>query len=349
MTRRVFGRIDDREIFLFTLRNSVGLEATITNYGARLVSLVVPDRDGQSADVVLGYDTLEDYRSDPYYMGATVGRSANRIGGASFTLAGVEYRLGANVGADHLHGGLRGFDAVTWDVQLEEGESGERLALDYESPDGEEGYPGHCSVRVVYALTDENDLSIEYRAASSKSTPINLTHHSYFNLAGEGGGSILDHELIISADAYTPMTERLIPTGEIRTVGGSPMDFRIPNRIGERIDADDEQLARAGGYDFNWVLNGPSRQMRLAAVAHEPFSGRVMGVFTTEPGMQFYTGNFLDGSRAGKGGRPIPRRSGFCLETQHFPDAPNHPNFPSTILHPGDIFSSSTIYRFGTR
>jgi aldose 1-epimerase len=347
MTKASFGAIGEREISLFTLRNRAGLEAAITDYGARLVSLVVPDRAGHSADIVLGFDGLEGYRADRYYMGATVGRSANRIGGASFELAGVEYRLGANAGGDHLHGGVRGFDAVVWDAQA--GDAGESLVLDYESADGEEGYPGHCSVRVTYTLNEENDLTIEYRAASSKSTLVNLTHHSYFNLAGPGSDSILDHELIINADAYTPMDERLIPTGEIRTVGGSPLDFRTPTRIGERIEAGDRQIALAGGYDFNFVLQGRPKELRLAAVVHEPFSGRVMGIFTTEPGLQFYTGNFMDGTIAGKGGRPLARRSGFCLETQHFPDAPHHPHFPSTVLHPGEVFSSTTIHRFGTR
>ena len=347
MTRSSFGAIGDREVSLFTLRNRAGLEAAVTDYGARLVSLVVPDRAGRSADIVLGYDGLDGYRADRYYMGATVGRSANRIGGASFELAGVEYRLGANAGEDHLHGGVRGFDAVVWDAQT--GDAGESLVLDYESADGEEGYPGHCSVRATYTLTEENDLTIEYRAASSKSTLVNLTHHSYFNLAGPESDSILDHELIINADAFTPMDERLIPTGEIRPVGGSPLDFRTPTRIGERIEAGERQISLAGGYDFNFVLQGRPKELRLAAVVHEPFSGRVMGIFTTEPGLQFYTGNFMDGSVAGKGGRPLARRSGFCLETQHFPDAPHHPHFPSTVLHPGEVFSSTTIHRFGTR
>jgi aldose 1-epimerase len=349
MHRTVFGRIGDREVFLFTLRNSTGVEAAVTNYGARLVSLLIPDRSGRSADVVLGYDTLEGYRADPYYMGATIGRCANRIGDSSFMLAGVEYRLGANTGADHLHGGYRGFDSVVWEAHIEERDNGEVLALDYESPDGEEGYPGQCSVRVVYALTEENDLALEYTAATSKSTLVNLTHHSYFNLTGNLQDSILDHELIIKADAFTPMNERMIPTGEIRKVDGTPMDFRNPFRIGERIGVGEEQLRRAGGYDFNWVLDDRKHALHLAAVAHEPFSGRVMGVFTTEPGMQFYTGNFLDGSIRGKGGHPISHRTGFCLETQHFPDAPHHPHFPSTFLHPGDIFHSSTVYRFGVR
>jgi len=347
VTREPFGQTaDGTAAELFTLTNDAGCEAKITNYGGIVVALTAPDRDGRFADVALGYDTLDEYLADTPYFGALVGRYGNRIAKARFSLGGVEYALAANDGDNSLHGGRVGFDKVVWNAETVEAEGGVGVALTYLSADGEEGYPGNLSVKVVYTLTAEGALRIDYTATTDAETVLNLTHHSYFNLAGAGSGEILGHVMQIDADRFTPVDETLIPTGELRPVEGTPMDFRTPTPIGERIEADDEQIRLGGGYDHNWVLNGGGGTLARAARVTEPTSGRVMEVRTTEPGVQFYSGNFLDGSNVGKGGAAYNRRNGFCLETQHFPDSPNQPAFPSTVLKPGETYTQTTIYRF---
>jgi aldose 1-epimerase len=340
-----FGRSPDgRDVFLYTLKNRSGVEARITDYGGIIVSLRVPDKNGTPGDIVLGYDSLPSYLAENPYFGALIGRYGNRIAGGRFSLDGDEFRLAANNGGNHLHGGMKGFDKVVWEVD-EGGSIAERsLALRYSSADGEEGYPGSLDVRVVYALTDSNELRITYTATTDRPTIVNLTHHSYFNLAGHNAGNILTHQMMIDADRYTPVSEGLIPTGELRTVDGTPFDFRVPTAIGARINQPDEQLRFAGGYDHNYVLN--KEGFGLAALVAEPQTGRVMEVWTTEPGLQFYSGNFLDGRLRGKGGATYIHRAGLCLETQHFPDSPNQPQFPSTVLRPGETYSSETVYRF---
>ena len=319
------------------------------NYGGILVSLKVPDRTGRLSDVVLGYDSLAQYvKSNGPYFGAVVGRYANRIAGGTFVLNGDVYQLATNNGANHLHGGIRGFDKVVWEVNEAESVEGRSLDLTYVSTDGEEGYPGRLSVNVVYTLKDDNVLRIDYTATVDRPTVVNLSHHSYFNLAGAGSGNMLGHELSINAETFTPIDSGLIPTGELRSVVGTPFDFLKPVPIGARIADRDEQLQNAGGYDHNFVLNRAGKGLELAARVVERKTGRTMEVWTTEPGVQFYSGNFLDGSNIGKGGASYKYRFGFCLETQHFPDSPNHPSFPSTVLNPGDIYRSVTEYRFQT-
>ncbi len=350
ITAESFGEMPDgTAVDLYALRNAGGCEVRITNYGGIVVSLTVPDREGKLDDVVLGFETLGQYLAGSPYFGALIGRYGNRIGAARFTLDGVEYTLAANDAANSLHGGDRGFDKVLWQAKAIESEKEDSLELTYLSADGEEGYPGNLSVTVVYTWTGDNELRIDYTATTDRKTVLNLTHHSYFNLAGAGAGDNLAHEMLINADRFTPVDAYLIPTGELRGVAGTPMDFRQPTAIGERIDADDEQLALAGGYDHNWVLNGADGSPAPAARVHEPTTGRIMEVLTTEPGIQFYAGNFLDGSQVGKGGRAYPYRSAFCLETQHFPDSPNRPEFPSTVLGPGETYRQTTVYRFSAR
>jgi aldose 1-epimerase len=332
---------DGREVRLFTLRNSSGLEMKVINFGGIITNLNLPDRDGQVGDVVLGHDNLDGYLHRSRYFGALIGRYGNRIKEGRFALNGVEYNLPINNGKNHLHGGFKGFDKVFWDVCA----GNEELRLTYKSWDGEEGYPGNLEAKVIYSLTDANELRIEYFAATDEDTIVNLTNHSYFNLAGKG--TILAHELTINANAFTPDDETLIPIGEIRCVRNTPMDFTAGASIGAHINDDDQQLHFAGGgYDHNFVLNGPHDLSRVAARVHEPNSGRTMEVLTTEPGIQFYSGNFLNGSIVGKGGRAYEKHSGFCLETQHFPDSPNHPNFPCTVLKPGQDYRHTTVYRF---
>ncbi len=326
---------------LYTLTNKSGVEVKITNYGGRVVSLKVPDKTGAMGDVVLGFDSLDGYVGDNPYFGALIGRYANRIGHAQFTLDGVLYKVPKNDGDNSLHGGLRGFDKVVWDSHaLPDG----GVELAYVSKDGEEGYPGKCTVKVVYHLTDANELKIEYAATTDKDTVVNLTNHSYFNLAGKG--DILGHVLTLHADRFTPVDGGLIPTGELKDVSGTPFDFRKPTAIGERIEQNDAQLKLGKGYDHNWVLNKKDGELSLAARVEEASSGRVMEVWTTQPGIQFYTGNFLDGTIKGKGGWVYARRSALCLETQHFPDSPNKPKFPSTVLKRGTEFKSTTVYKF---
>ena len=332
---------DGREVRLFTLRNDAGLEMKVINYGGIITELNLPDRDGRLRDVVLGMDNFDGYLHRSRYFGSLIGRHGNRIKDGRFVLNGVDFKLPINNGRNHLHGGFKGFDKVLWDAA----EVGDGVQLTYRSWDGEEGYPGNLEATVTYSLNDANEVRIEYLARTDADTIVNLTNHSYFNLAGEG--TILGHQLTINADAFTPDDETLIPTGEIRCVKNTPMDFKCRVPIGAHINDDDQQLHFAGGgYDHNFVLNAPHDLSRVAARVHDPKSGRTMEVLTTEPGLQFYSGNFLNGSIVGKGGRAYEKHSGFCLETQHFPDSPNHPNFPSTVLNPGQEYRHTTIYRF---
>ncbi|MFA6472599.1 MAG: aldose epimerase family protein [Candidatus Latescibacterota bacterium] len=339
---------DGIPVDLYTLENSRGVKATITNYGGIVVSLTTPDRQGKQTDVVLGFSTLEEYiqKNSPYF-GCIVGRYGNRIAGAKFTLEGKEYVLAKNAGENHLHGGIKGFNKMVWKAGEIQSKDGVCLSLSYLSPDGEEGYPGNLSVTVNYTLTEDNALKIDYFAATDKTTIVNLTNHSYFNLAGEGEGTILDHQLLIHGGAFTPMSTAFVPTGEIRSVKGTPHDFTRMTVIGARIDKDDEQLRIGLGYDHNWVLDSRDGSLALAAKVVEPISGRTMEVLTTEPGVQFYSSNFLDGTLRGKNGKPYLKRGAICLETQHYPDSVHRPEFPSTILHPGEKYTQTTIYRFG--
>ena len=346
LEQRDWGKISDGAMVnRFTLTNSKGTTAKVTSYGATLTELRVPDRNGTVANVVLGFGNLDAYLKGHPFFGVTAGRVANRIGKARFSLEGREYTLAANNGQNHLHGGIKGFDKVLWQGKaLPTTGHDAAVEFSYFSEDGEEGYPGNLSVTVTYTLTENNELQIDYKATTDKATPINLTNHSYFNLAGSG--DILDHELTIQADRYTPIDAELIPTGEIASVKDTPLDFTSPMSIGARID----QLKPVpGGYDHNYVLNSRGRSPALAAHVYEPKTGRVMEVLTTEPGIQLYTGNFLDGELTGHGGVVYNKHAGLCLETQQFPDAVNHPNFPSTILRPGETYKSTTRYKFGTK
>ncbi|TYZ06523.1 galactose mutarotase [Hymenobacter lutimineralis] len=343
-----FGKTTDgTEVQLFTLTNAHGLKATITNFGGTLTSLLVPDKDGKLGDVVLGFDDVSGYQSPAFrksnpYFGALIGRYGNRIKAGKFTLDGKEYTLAKNNGANTLHGGNKGFDQVIWQAEPGSSAEGQTLKLTYLSKDGEEGYPGNLQVTVVYTLTNDDALKIDYSATTDKATPVNLTNHAYFNLNHGAGKDILGHEVTLPADRYTVVDAGLIPTGELRPVKGTPFDFTTPHAIGERI------AQVPGGYDHNWVLNQTSG-LHAAATVYEPATGRTMTVTTTEPGIQFYTGNFLDGTLTGKGGTVYGKHAGFCLETQHFPDSPNQPKFPNTILKPGDTLKSSTSYQFGIR
>lgn len=347
-----FGKTKEgEEIWRYVLTNNRGMEASVINYGAALASLRLPDRDGKMADVVLGYDTLEGYEQDKSYFGATIGRYGNRIARAQFTLDGSVFHLPTNDGPNCLHGGTRGFNKRVWTGADRSRSDALVLELSYTSQDGEEGFPGRLQVTVTYTLPLESDeLQVEYWATTDKDTVVNLTNHSYFNLSGVMSREILDHRLLLHASKFTPIDAHLIPTGELLSVQGSPFDFRSPTAIGARIDQENEQLKFGRGYDHNWVLEGfPGSGLQPAAEVFEPGSGRVLEVLTTEPGIQFYSGNFLDGTARGKGGTMYAYRTGFCLETQHFPDSPNHPNFPSTVLKAGQSYRSSTVFRFSTR
>lgn len=349
ITKQTFGKTaDGQSVDLYTIRNTRGFEAKITNYGGILVSLKVPDRNGKFDDVVLGFNDFNSYLKNDPYLGALIGRYGNRIAKGRFTLNGVEHKLAVNNGENHLHGGIKGFDKVVWTGVARSTKGGAEIVLTYLSKDGEEGYPGNLNVTVAYRLTN-NDFRIDYTATTDKDTVINLTHHSYFNLAGEGNGDILNHLVTINANHFVPTDAGSIPTGELRRVAGTPFDFLKPTAIGARINQNDEQLKFGRGYDHTWVINGRTGVLRLAATAYEQTSGRVMQVWTTEPGMQFYTGNFLDGTLTGKSGKVYPRRSGFCFETQHYPDSPNQPSFPTTTLRNGQSYKSTTIYRFSAR
>ncbi len=352
LTKTAFGTLPTgEEINLFTLTNSNGLEVSIMNYGGRIVTLKTPDREGKFDDLVLGFDTLDGYIHKNPYFGALVGRYANRIAGASFVLDGKTFSVPMNDGPNSLHGGTKGFDKVVWTArEVHDGENA-HLELSHRSPDGENGYPGTLDVQVSYELTDENELRIGYRAGTDKKTVINLTNHSYFDLSGQGERNVLDHVVTVNADYFTPINQHLIPTGEFQGVEDTPFDFRSPTVVGARIDDKNEQLKLALGYDHNFVLNrallnGSGGDLTFAARALHPKTGRVLEVSTTQPGIQFYTGNHLDGSVKGKGDATYPFRSGLCFETQHFPDSPNQPNFPSTELNPQEEYQSSTVFRF---
>jgi len=349
--RAPFGRTRSGEpVEIFTLANGCGAEVKIMTYGGTVVSITTPDRRGEIAEVTLCHDTLAKYEADSMATGALIGRCANRIANGSFTLDGVTYQLSTNAGRDHLHGGVRGFQRVVLRAEPITSGSDVGIALRYLSPSGEEGYPGTVPVRVEYTLTGRDELVIDYHATTDHATPVNLTQHSYFNLGGDGVSDILDHVLTIAASGFTPMTARLIPTGEIRPVGGTPFDFTTPHTIGERIDEGNEQLRYGDGYDHNFVLDRSEVHdgLALAARLHSPRSGRTMEVLTTEPGMQLYTGNALGGDSPGANGPRFRPRGAVALETQHFPNAPNEPRFPSVILRPGEMFASRTVYRFSS-
>lgn len=347
--KAAFGKTPDgQNIDLYTLTNKNGMQVAITNFGGIVVRIKVADRHGKSEDVVLGYDSLDGYLTDKAYFGAVVGRYGNRIAQGKFALDGATYTLARNNGENSLHGGIKGFNKAVWEAREGSAKDGPSVEMTYTSKDGEEGYPGNLSVKVVYTLTDRNELKIDYSATTDKKTVLNLTNHSYFNL-NPSGSDILQHTLMIQADKFTPVDAGLIPTGELRSVAGTPFDFRKPTAIGARIDQDDEQLKLGKGYDHNFVLNTKGKGVELAARVVEPMTGRVLEVLTSEPGVQFYSGNFLDGSIRGKGGKVYERRSAFCLETQHFPDSPNHPKFPTTELKPGEKFHSTTIYKFSAQ
>lgn len=343
----IFGQHEGQEVKTFLLSNSNGMEVELTNYGAIVMAMRTQDKDGKFENVVLGFDTPEDYWSEPYmsnvcYLGAIVGRYGNRIAKGSFDLNGKTYKLAANNGPNHLHGGIKGFDKVVWDAETFQDDHSAGVSFSYLSKDGEEGYPGNFTIKVVYTLTNQNELKIDYYGRIDQACPVNVTHHGYFNLTGGAKRDILDHQMMIQAERYTVVDETLIPTGELREVEGTPMDFRTPHAIGERID----QVA--GGYDHNYVLSDDIQDLRKVIEVREPISGRIMEVFTTEPGVQFYSGNFLDGALTGRGGVVYQQHWGFCLETQHYPDSPNQPTFPSTVLEPGEQYRHTTLYKFRT-
>jgi len=342
MTERSFGSFEGKPVTEYTLKNPSGMEVSIINYGGTVTRLLVPDKSGAMGDVVLGYTSLAGFlqKNNPYFN-ALIGRFGNRIAAGKFTLDGKTYTLAGNDGGNSLHGGNKGYDKVFWTATKLPGDSA--LQLDYTSPDGEEGYPGTLTIKVVYTLTGANGLKIDYTATTDKATPVNLTSHCYFNLSAGADSTILDHQLMMAADKYTPVNKQLIPTGAIDNVKGTPMDFTTAKAIGKDI------AAVPGGYDHNWVLNRSGEGLQTAATLYHPASGRYMEVLTTEPGLQFYSGNFLDGTLEGKSGRHYVKHAALCLETQHFPDSPNQPSFPNTILKPGETYRQTTVYQFSTR
>jgi aldose 1-epimerase len=348
IARASFGSADGQPVESFTLRNANGIEMRVISLGGIITHLTTPDRNGAFSDIVLGFDSIDGYLKEHPYFGAIIGRYGNRIGKARFSIDGKTYQLAANNGPNHLHGGVKGFDKVVWKAEPVSSTDGQRIIFTRTSPDGEEGYPGALTVKVTYTLTDRNELAIDYEATTDRPTHVNLTHHSYFNLAGHNSGDILGHELMIDADRYTPVDATLIPTGELAPVTGTPFDFRQSTAIGARINQQNDQQIKYGlGYDHNWVANGSG--FRRVARAYEPKSGRTLDVATTEPGLQFYSGNFLDGTLTGKEGAVYQHRTGFCLETQHFPDTPNKPSFPTTLLKPGETYRTRTVYTFGVQ
>ena len=350
ITKSGFGIANGVACALYKLTNTNGVSMSVTDYGGIVTALTVPDKNGAFADVTLGYNTVEAYVKNSPYFGAIIGRYGNRIAKAAFSLNGADYKLAANNGENSLHGGIKGFDKVVWNVKEKTAPDAVGLELTFVSKDGEEGFPGTLSVTVTYWLTDANEFKIDYQAKTDKTTIVNLTQHAYFNLAGEGNGDILGHEVMLNADAYTPVNKNLIPTGELAPVKGTPMDFTSPTSVGDRIDADFEQLKFGAGYDHNWVINQKAKgQLTLAGTVYEAKTRRFMEVFTTEPGVQLYCGNFLDDSMVGKSGKPYGRRSGLCLETQHFPDSPNKPQFPTVVLKPGETYKTNTVYKFSVK
>ena len=350
VTKKPWGQTPEGvAVDLYTLRNARGAEATITNYGGIVVTLLMPDKSGKMEDIVLGYDHLQGYIDKTPYFGCLVGRYGNRIGNAQFTLDGQTHTLAKNDGPNSLHGGVKGFDKVVWTARPVESKDGAALELTYLSKDGEEGFPGNLQVTAVYTLTNNNELRLDFTATTDKPTVCNLTHHSYFNLRGQGNGDILGHEVTINSSRITPVDKTLITTGEYAPVEGTPFDFRKPTTIGARINDADTQLQYGPGYDHNWVIDKPAGQLAVHATVFEPTSGRVMEVLSDEPGLQFYSGNFLDGTIKGKGGVVYQHRTGFCMEPQHYPDSPNKPQFPSVVLRPGETYQNTIIYRFSTR
>ena len=353
MSREAWGKADGQDVFLYTLTNKNGLEAKITNWGATVTELRVPDKDGKLDDIVLGFKTLDGYlkgdgkKTNPAYFGGIIGRYCNRIGGASFKLDGKDYPLAKNNGANHLHGGEKGWDKLVWTSEAVKSSDDASVKFTLKSADGDERYPGNVDASVTYTLTDDNALRIDYTATTDKPTPLSLTNHSYFNLAGEGSGTILDHELQLKTDRYTVFDDNGIPTGEIKKVDGGPLDYRQATKIGQRID---QLKGEPGGYDHNFVLREKkSETPQHAATVYDPQSGRTLDIDTTEVGVQFYTGNYLEGSLTGKGGKKIQQHAALCLEPQFFPDSPNKANFPSAILRPGETYRQVTVYRFGVR
>jgi aldose 1-epimerase len=350
ISKAAFGKTPEGvPVEIYTLRNAHGAEARIMTYGGIVQSLKMPDRQGKFDDIVLGYDNLQGYIDKTPYFGCLVGRYGNRIGGAKFTLEGQTYTLAANNGTNSLHGGLKGFDKVIWTGKALTTAKGPALELTYLSKDGEEGFPGNLNVKAVYTLTDDNELRVEFAATTDKPTVCNLTHHSYFNLRGQGNGDILGHEVFINADKTTPVDGGLITTGEFAPVDGTPFDFRKATAIGARINDPNTVLQYGPGYDHNWVINKPAGELGLQARVYEPTSGRVMEVISDEPGLQFYAGNFLDGTITGKGGAVYQKRTGFCMEPQHYPDSPNQPNFPTVVLRPGQSYKNTIIYKFSVK
>lgn len=350
MTRSPFGTLPDGQaVEAFTFTNANGVEVKAITYGGIITSLKVPDKAGQLGDVVLGYDALQGYLDKSPFFGTIVGRYGNRIGKGTFTIDGQTYKLPINNGPNHLHGGPQGFDKKVWKAEPFERGDGVGVVFTHTSPDGDMGYPGTLQATVTYTLTNDNTLRFDYEATTDKATHVNLTQHSYFNLAGAGNGDILGHEIEFKADRYTPVDAGLIPTGELAVVEGTPFDFRKATAIGARVDADHPQIKAGGGYDHNMVFTRTGSDLETLVTVHEPTTGRTMRVATTQPGVQFYTGNFLDGTITGKGGKLYGKRAGFCLETQHFPDTPNKPQFPTTLLKPGETYKQSTAYTFGVR
>ena len=346
ISKKLFGTAPEGAVDLYTLSNANQMSVEILTFGGIIKAIYCPDKNGKIENVILGFNTLKPYLETHPYFGAIVGRYGNRIANGKFNIDGTEYNLATNNSPNHLHGGLKGFDKVIW--QAREFKDNEKIGLElsYLSKDMEEGYPGNLNVKVTYSLNNQNELSIDYEAVTDKKTICNLTNHSYFNLAGEGKGNILNHQLVIHADSITPVNEHLIPTGEPMVVQGTPFDFRSGKKMGEEIDSNNEQIKYGGGFDHNFILKGNSESLPIIAKVSEPESGREMEILTTEPGVQFYTGNFLDGTLIGSGNQPYQKRAGFCLETQHYPDSPNQPNFPSTILEVGETYKTTTVYRF---